>query len=199
MPGTFAPASVAYGLEDVLVAAYNKSTNTYSTPVALAAGQMLEVSFDNVQDELWGYNTITELLSVTTGATLKFGYGGLHRDALNVVCGTTTTSSGTSPNEVYTTDLTAGGSGLPYFGVIGVAPTTNSGKIVLGLRCCMLNSYPTYTFTGTEPEFFTNEVEGKAATVTVSTVQYLGRVKNYTTGSGWTAPASGANFLAFFA
>ena len=81
-----------------------------------------------------------------------------------------------------------------YTGVIGVAATDDGGYAVVGLQACKLNSQPVFTLDGNENKFNLSETEGYAVPVNSK----LTRIKFYETASTFTAPTSGANFLAHF-
>ena len=198
MPGTFQFAEVSYTLTDCIVAAYNKTANTYSTVDSLASGHMVDIEFESDNDTLAGYGVNTALLSVVKGANLTFGAGGMDMSVMAIVSGWSNTTSGTTPNQVRKTRLVAGGAGLPYFGLIGVAATDDGGRAVVGLRCCKLDTWPKFTMDGKENKFNVSETSGKAIPVAISTILDVGSVKFYETTSDWTAPTDAAGFLAFF-
>lgn len=194
MPGTHSFGEISYTLTDLLVARYDFTAGTYGTPVALADGQMMAVEPEADTDQLRGYGQKTRVLSVPVGAKITLGQGGVDIAALVVIAGVSTQTSGTTPNRVRTVDMTAGGSGLPYFGVIGVAATDDGGYAVIGLQAVKLDAFPKFTISGTENKFNLSETTGYAVPVSSK----LQRIKFFESAAGWTAPASGANFAAFF-
>lgn len=198
MAGTRENNEVLYTLSNVIVAAYDKVADTYSTPAELAGGQLvtLEPEADNDQLRAWGY--VDELLSVVIGAKLTVGFGGVDRSVLAILSGVSNATSGSGSTEHATTAYTAGGAGLPYFGLIGVGPTTDGGVAVIGVQCAKLNQHPTFTLDGKENKFMLNEVEGMAIPILISSVPRLMTVKAIRTAAAWVAPTSGANFKAFF-
>lgn len=199
MPSNFEFAEVSYTLTDVIVAAYNKTAGTYSTVGSLASGHIVEVEFEADNDTLVGYGVNTALLSVIKGANLTFGAGGFDMSVMAIVSGWANSTSGTTPNQVRKTRLVAGGAGLPYFGLIGVAATDDGGAAVIGLRCCKLDAWPKWTMDGRENKFNVSETGGKAIPVTVSSALDIGTIKTYETASDFTAPTDASTFLAFFA
>ncbi|TXH08855.1 MAG: hypothetical protein E6R03_17515 [Hyphomicrobiaceae bacterium] len=194
MPGTNSFSEVSYTLTDLLVARYDFNAGTYGNPVALSNGQMAEIEVEADNDQLRGYGAKTRLLSVNVGAKVVIGQGGIDIAALVIMAGVSTQTSGTTPNRVRTVDFSAGGAGMPYFGMIGVAATDDGGYAVIGLQAVKLNSFPKFTLDGKENKFNVSETEGYAVPVG----GYLQRIKGLETRSDWTAPTSGANFLAFF-
>lgn len=194
MPGTHSFGEISYTLTDLLVARYDFTAGTYGTPVALADGQMMAVEPEADTDQLRGYGQKTRVLSVPVGAKITLGQGGVDIAALVVIAGVSTQTSGTTPNRVRTVDMTAGGSGLPYFGVIGVVATDDGGYAVIGLQAVKLDTFPKFTISGTENKFNLSETAGYAVPVSSK----LQRIKFFESAAGWTAPASGANFAAFF-
>jgi hypothetical protein len=194
MPGTHSFGEVSYTLTDLLVARYDFTAGTYGTPVALADGQMLKIEHEADNDQLRGYGQKTRLLTVTVGAKITLGQGGVDMAAMVIIAGVSTATSGTAPNRVRSVDFPAGGAGLPYWGVIGVAATDDGGYAVVGLQACKLNSQPVFTLDGNENKFNLSETEGYAVPVNSK----LTRIKFYETASTFTAPTSGATFLAHF-
>lgn len=198
MPGTFQFAEVSYTLTDCIVAAYNKTANTYSTVGSLASGQMVEIEPEADNDALRGYGAKTALLSVITGAKLMFGAGGVDRSVMEIVAGVTNSTSGTTPSQVAKTTYKAGGAGLPYFGLIGVAATDDGGLKVIGLQCCKLDTFPKFTLDGNENKFNLSETGGSAIPIAISSDSVLMVGRDIETAADWVAPANGTNFKFFF-
>lgn len=198
MPGTREFAELSYTLTDCIVAAYNKTANSYSTPIALADGQMIEIEAEADTDQLRSYGKKKALLTVTIGAKIKVGAGGVDFDAFAVMTGMSNYTSGLTPNQKRTTRVSAGGAGLPYFGVIGVSATDDGGLAAVGLQCCKLNAFPKFMLDGNENKFNMSETEGYAVPVAVSGNDELMQIETYELAANWTAPNSGANFLTFF-
>ena len=194
MPGINSFGEVSYTLTDLLVARFDFNAGTYGNPVALSNGQMAEIEVEADNDQLRGYGQKTRLLSVNVGAKVMIGQGGIDIAALVIMAGVSTQTSGTTPNRVRTVDFSAGGAGLPYFGMIGVAATDDGGYAAVGLKAVKLNSFPKFTLDGKENKFNMSETEGYAVPVS----SRLHRIKFFETASDWTAPTTGANFLAFF-
>lgn len=198
MPGTPEFAEISYVLTDVLVAAYNKTANTYSVPASLANGQTVTIEPEADNDKLRGYGAYTAGLSVVTGAKVTVGYGGVDMSIMAIMAGVNNSTSGSAPNQHRTTRWAAGGGGLPYFGLIGTAATDDGGILVVGCQAVKLDTFPTYTLDGKENKFNINETNGYAFPVAVSGTSYVMVTKMIESASGWVAPTSGANFLAFF-
>jgi hypothetical protein len=198
MPGTFEFGEVSYTLTDVIVASYNDVTNTYGTPAALASGHTVSIEPEGDNDKLMGYGVTTGMLSVVRGATLGFGAGGIDFSVMAIVAGLSTSTSGTGAQRVRKVLYPAGGEGLPYFGMIGVAATTNSGYAAVGLQCCKLDSHPKWTLDGKENKFNVSEVGGYAMPIQISSVYYLIVAKEIEDKTTWNAPATGGAFLTFF-
>jgi len=192
MPRPF--GEVSYTLKSLIVAAYNIVAGTYGTPVVVADGQMLVSEPEADTDKLRGYGVYTRGLSVPIGAALTFKAGGLDIEALKVVAGATVTTSGTTPNQVKKVTLPAGGAGLPYFGVLGVSATDDGGVAVIGLKAVKLDTVPRYEANGEENKFNVWETAGYAFPV----AGVLETIKLYETASGFDAPDTGAEFLAWF-
>lgn len=198
MPGVPEFAEISYVLTDCIVAAYNKPANTYSTPEALANGQKVVIEPEADNDKLRGYGAYTAGLSVVTGAKVTVGYGGVDINVMSIMAGMSDTSSGTAPNRVRVNRWAAGGSGLPYFGLIGTAATDDGGLLVVGCQAVKLNTFPTYTLDGSENKFNVNETDGYAFPVAISGTSYVMVTRLIETASTWVAPTTGATFLSFF-
>lgn len=186
---------VAYTLSNLIVATYNYDANTYGTPATVADGQMLVSEPEADNDKLRGYGKYTRGLSVVIGAKVRTKFGGVDFSILPIIIGSTNSTSGSDPNFVRTTDIAAGGAGLPYFGVIGTAPTDDGGLAVIGLQAVKLDTVPSWTMDGERNKFNLSEAMGYAFPIS----NRLQRVRTYKTASDFVAPTSGANFLAFFA
>jgi hypothetical protein len=198
MPGTSEFAEVSYTLSDLVVAAYDITANTYGTPISAAIGQSLEVDAEHDTDKLQGYGVTMRLLSVPRGAKIKLGMGGVDFDFLAAVAGISNYLSNLSPNQQGRSRFPAGGSGLPYFGAIGVSATDDGGLAAIGLQACKLDKYPTWTADGKTNKFNMSEVNGYAVPVAIGGSLYLHTVRRYQQASLWTPPTTGAEFLAFF-
>lgn len=196
MPGTPLFGEVIYSLTDLIVAAYNSVSDTYSTPVPMAVGQTLMVEPQADTDELRSYSAIEELLAIVTKADITLSAGAIDRDAFTAIAGIANYLSGLTPNQVVTSDVLAGVDN-PYFGVIGVAQATNAGVFVVGVQKCKLSKKPNYNLDGKANKFNVQEIKGTAAFVT-RTSRMLIRAQYHEGSSTWTAPASGAAFKAFF-
>ena len=198
MPGVFEFGEVNYTLSDLIVAAYNKTANTYGTPATMASGQTLEVDSEHDTDKLQGYGVTTGLLSVARGAKLKFGGGGVDTDVMALISGISNYTSGLTPNQMRRSRFPAGGAGLPYFGCIGVGPTDDGGILAVGLQACKLDKFPPFKFDGKTNKFNMWECDGYAMPILISGSYFLHCARYYETASQWVAPTTGANFLAFF-
>jgi hypothetical protein len=198
VPGTREFAELNYTLSDVIVAQYLKTTNTYGPPASLSDGQMVEIEFEADNDKLPSYGRFGALLSVIKGAKLKFGAGGVDADVLHAIGGMTNTTSGAAGSRRRKSRLLAGGAGMNYFGLIGSGPTDDGGLIVIGLQAAKLNTFPKWTLDGKTNKFNMSETEGYAIPVTIGSSSVLPTIEFWEDEADYTAPASAANFLAFF-
>lgn len=198
MSGTSEFGEVSYTLTNCTIAAYSITGNTYSTPADLAIGQTVEIEPDSDNDELRSYGVKARILSVVTGAKVKVGMGGVDISILAIMGGISNYTSGLTPNQMRRSLFPAGGAGLPYFGLIGLMATDDGGAMAVGLQAVKLNSYPKYTLDGKENKFNMSETEGYAVPVTISSASELMVIRTYETAANYTAPTTGANFLAFF-
>lgn len=193
MPHQF--AEVSYTLTDLIVAAYNINDGSYGTPARFADGQLLVSEPEADTDKLRGYGQYTRGLTVPIGARTQLKGGGVDFDVLAIIAAANIESSGSAPNRVRTVRFPVGGSGLPYFGVIGVSATDDGGVAVIGLEAVKLDTVPKYTMDGEANKFNIFETAGYAFPQTAGVLETL---KTYETASDWTRPVDGAAFKAFF-
>lgn len=185
-------------MNNCTLAAYNITANTYSTPADLAIGQIVEVEPEADNDQLRSYGSIKRLLTVVIGAKLKIGMGGVDISAMAIMCGISNYTSGLTPNQMRRSLWGAGGSGLPYFGMIGTMASDDGGILAVGLQCCKLNTFPKFTLDGKANKFNVSETDAYAVPVAISSVDYVMVTRAFETASGYVAPTTGANFLTFF-
>lgn len=194
MPGTKQFAYVSYTLTDCLVARYDIVANTYSAPQYLYSGQSVEVEPEADNDELRGYGVKTALLSVIVGGKITVGAGGIDFNALQEMSGSSNATSGSAPSQFRHTTFSAGGSGLPYFGLVGLAATDDGGYLMIGLPCCKLSTFPKITADGKENKFNMSETSGAFIPIS-GTAMYT---KGLQSTSSWVAPITGTQFKALF-
>ncbi len=188
-------AEINYTLTKCTVARYNKTTNTYDTPELLENGQIVSVEAVADNDDLRGYGQIVALLSVLTSAKVTIGAGGVDFSTLAAISGMSNSTSGTTPNRRRTSRISAGGGGLPYFGLIGEGATDDGGLCIVGLQAVKLDTFPKWTLDGKANKFNLSETNGKA----IAIGGQLMYIKEEETAANFVTPATGANFLAFFA
>ena len=188
-------AEVPFSLVEVILAAYN--SGVYDVPISLDKDQIVEVDPQADNDELRDSGAVVDFLSVVTHGLIKIGFGGIDHDALAILSGTSTSTSGTTPNQVRTHDWKAGADGLPYFGFIGVGRATNGARIAVGCPKAILDTFPKWMLDGKESKFIINDIAGKAAAES-TLVNLIVRVRSYETAADYTTPADAAAFLAFF-
>ncbi len=194
MPGTFEFGEIPYTLSDFVVAAYNPTADTYGSPASVAGGQLLEVEPETDTDKLRAYGAYVRGLAVHIGAKLTWSAGGVDFSVAAIISGVSNQTSGADPNQVRTMDLRAGGSGMGRFGVLGMAVTDDGGLFIVGLRNCLLDKFSKWSLDGKTNKFFTGDVPGYAFAVGGQ----LMRSKQHQTASGFTVPADGTAFKAFF-
>lgn len=114
-----------FGLTDCKVATYN-ATNSYGTAVDVPSIQMMGVWGRIVSAILEGDDRETAVASRAVGGRADLRWGGITVEALEVLLGSTATSSVGTPNEVKTLRIT-GGQKLPYFGIVGKALAEEGG------------------------------------------------------------------------
>lgn len=187
---------VAFSLVELIVADYN--SGAYDTPASLDKDQKMEIEFTADNDELRDSGAIVDFLSVVTSGSFTLGMGGVDHSVLAILTGTSTSTSGTTPNQVRTHDFSAGAANaLPYFGFIGVGRATNGAYVAVGCPKAILDTFPMWSLDGTTNAFVISETSGKCAADNALSDMVV-RVRSYETSSDYTTPADAAAFLAFF-
>jgi hypothetical protein len=193
MPRPF--GELAYTLTDLVIAAYNPTTDTFGTPETVDDGQMFVAEPEADTDKLRGYGQYTAGLAVPIGSKITFKSGGLDFSALAIIAKALVSESGASGNRVRTTKLPAGGAGLGYFGAIGVAATDDGGVLVVGHYKVKLDTTPKVELNGETNKFIVWETAGYSFPVG----GFLEVMKNYEAAGDWVKPATGVAFKNFFA
>lgn len=142
---TVEATQVAFTLTAMSVAALDVSNWTYGTPVSLEYGQSLGFEPQHDTDQLKAYGKIVQMLSVLTHITGTLSQGLIDYPAYAVMVGQSQTSSGTPPNVHKILDAVAGGSGMPYFGLVGKLATLQNGDLHIGFPMCKLEKMPGFT------------------------------------------------------
>lgn len=198
MAGTFSFAEVLFNIDTAYVMAYSKSANTYSGTIdELASPQEITFEPDMSTDTLMGAGYNQEALAVMKGAKMNIKAGGFDRSIYATMSGNTDTIAGITPTQTSVIKELAGGAGMGYFGLIAVGRATNSGTLVCGVQCCILNSPPKLSFMGEDVEFSQWEAEGAALPVIIASFPRLRVLRTFET-TGFTAPTNAATFLSYF-
>ncbi len=137
---------VAFTLMDIKVAAL-ASDNTYGTPVSLGYGQSLEFSAQADSDMIKAYGMGVELLRVITHATGTLSQGQLDFAGYAILIGNGFDKNdfGTTPAQYSQVDIQVGGSGLPYFGLVGKLAGVVGADLHVGFSKSMLDTMPSFT------------------------------------------------------
>lgn len=183
-----------YSLWEILVADTNASASSYGTPVQLAKDQMLTVTPVHDTDDQRDSGQVTSFLSVGTHAEGSLQAGGMPIEALVAMAGF---SSATSGAQVVITPRQTG-KNMPYFGLIGVAPTEDDRFIAIGLYKAQLQAVPEWSLDGTANAWMTTEMSLKIAAHDTAK-QYMKPVI-FDSYEDWETakPTDGTEFLAFF-
>lgn len=189
-------AEVVYSLKALLVCRWNMVSSAFEGGVAtLDSDQMLSVEPQSDTDQLRDSGRISRALAVATHADLTLNNGGIDFSALAVLTGSSTATSSTTPNRRRRMKYTAGGPGLPYFGVIGEGFTDDGGLVIVGLKICKLNVFPKIELDGTENKFVISECEGIA--IPDANGDLIWTQAQETEGD-YTRPTDATTFGAFF-
>ena len=188
-------AEVSFSLKEILLMRYNINTGAYTgTVVSMDSDQMLTIETEADTDDLYDSGVATRGLTVVKRANFTLGAGGYDVTALSVLTGAASSTSGTTPNQIATMKHSLGGAGLPYFGLIGTAPTDDGGIFMVGLKICKLNAVPGVEWDGKESKFSVSEVEGRA--FGDSSLNYFW-TRRFETAANWDTlrPTTAATFL----
>lgn len=132
------PLGTAYpfGLRDVKLTPFtDPTTETLGTPVDLPASRTLTFTDSEDYEDLRGDDKT--ILSLGKGSTLSWELeaGGISIDAYKIFAGVTTTSSGTTPEQVTTMTKNVA-TARPYFQIEGQSISDGGGDLhVVILRC----------------------------------------------------------------
>jgi hypothetical protein len=153
---TGVPQSI-YTITDLRVARWDGTQ--YGTVVALAEGQTLQFEPQADTDEKKSYGLIRRLLTVITHVNFTIGIGLVQADAIWSMTGVTQSVSGSGASLTQRLRLDAGGSGLPYFGVLGNFASDDLGDVIMGLPLCKLDTSP--SLSSEQNQFILPESSGK--------------------------------------
>lgn len=192
-------SEVSFGLQELLLMRFSMGSAAYTgTVINMDTDQMLSLEPQADNDQLRDSGAVTRALSVVTVIDGVLGAGAWDTEAVAVLTGSSSSSSGAQPNRVATMKHFAGGAGLPYWGLIGVAPTDDGGVVAVGLKICKANSQPALEWDGKENKFHVGEMEFVAIADSTGLIWVH---KRYETAADWASarPTNAATFLAFFA
>jgi len=135
-------SEVIYNPTDLIIAQLTGS-NTYGTPVRVDYFEKVAFDFEADEDEIKSGGLIVESLSIATKVTGSMDNGALNYAAMSVLQGDTpTTIYQTTPNQYQYADITVGGAGNPYFGMLVQYATTLGGALIVGFPKAMLTKKP---------------------------------------------------------
>lgn len=135
-------SEVIFNPTRVVVAQLNND-NTYATPVDIDYFQKMSFDIDADEDEIKSAGLIVEALSIATNVNGSASNGSLNYAAMGIIQGDTpTTSYGTTPNRYQYVDITVGGAGNPYFGMIVSYASTLGGNLIVGFPKTLLKQKP---------------------------------------------------------
>lgn len=150
------PQSI-YTISDLRVARWDGSN--YGTVVAMAEGQMLQFDPQADTDEKKSFGRIRRLLTVLTHINFNIGVGLVQADAIWVMTGIAQSVSGSGASLTQRLRFDSGGSGLPYFGVVGNFASDDLGDVVMGIPLCKLDAPP--SLSSDQNKFILPDSKGK--------------------------------------
>lgn len=135
-------SEVIYNPTRVIVATLNND-NSYGTPVDVDYFEKVSFDFEADEDEIKSGGLIVESLSVATKVTGTMDNGALNFAAMGIIQGDSPIATyGVTPNRYQYMDVTVGGSGNPYFGMIVTYASTLGGNLLVGFPKAMLTKKP---------------------------------------------------------
>jgi len=135
-------SEVIYNPTRVIVASL-ANDNTYGTPVDVDYFEKVSFDFEADEDEIKSGGLIVEILSVATKATGTMDNGALNFAAMGIIQGDSPIATyGVTPNRYQYMDVTVGGAGNPYFGMIVTYASTLGGNLLVGFPKAMLTKKP---------------------------------------------------------
>lgn len=135
-------AEVIYNPTDLIVAKLNND-NSYGTPVRIDYFEKVAFDFEADTDEIKAGGLIVEALSIATKVTGSMDNGAMNFAAMSIIQGDTpTTVYSTTPNQYQYADITVGGAGNPYFGLIVQYASTLGGALLACFPKAMLSKKP---------------------------------------------------------
>lgn len=135
-------AEVIYNPTDLIVAKLNND-NTYGTPVRIDYFEKVAFDFEADTDEIKAGGLIVEALSIATKVTGSMDNGALNFAAMSILQGDTPPAVyGTTPSQYQYLDVTVGGAGNPYFGLMVQYASTLGGAVIVGFPKSMLSKKP---------------------------------------------------------
>lgn len=138
-------SEVLYNPTRIVVAAL-QNDNTYGTPVDVDYFMKMGFTIEADEDEIKSGGLIVEKLSIATKVAGDFSNGSLNFAAMSIVQGDSPSSVYSStPNRYQYLDVTVGGSGNPYFGMIVEVKSTLGGNALIGFPKSMLKVKPGFT------------------------------------------------------
>lgn len=135
-------AEVIYNPTDLIVAKLNND-NSYGTPVRIDYFEKVAFDFEADTDEIKAGGLIVEALSIATKVTGSMDNGALNFAAMSIIQGDTPPAVyGTTPSQYQYLDITVGGAGNPYFGLIVQYASTLGGALLACFPKVMLTKKP---------------------------------------------------------
>lgn len=136
---------------------------TYATIVDVPGIKTMKIGGNIVSVELRGDNQPLDQNSTMGSLTVSVTHAKVSLDVLDVLIGSTSVDSGTTPNQVVTTTL-SGGTTLNYFKIEGKTPTSGSdsptGDLHFVLHKCILTKFPDLGFAEEDYQIVSFEAVG---------------------------------------
>lgn len=179
------------------VAPYTYADGTYGTPVLVTELQTFNFNpvIDNDSRKAGGITKAT--LAVATHLDTTLSISTLDIDALAVMAGIGSSSSGSTPNRVRDAGLDGGGAGFPYHGVMVEYVAEGGASTVIGVPRNMLTAYP--GISNEQNTYALYQLSGMGTANPYSTTpERLIVYKSYETRGDFTAPTAGSDLDTFF-
>lgn len=185
-------SEVIYTLDSIYVATLN-SDNSYGTPQEFQYAQDFSYDPQHDSDEIKSAGDIVERIEILTAIEATVNNAQLSWAARAIITGDTLQTSSGGSGQLKTMDLTAGGAGTPYVGVVAVFNVQNSHKFVAGIPKCKATKP---SFSAEQNSFVAHELNFKSVRAGAGAIHLRPRL--YETVDDLPDFATAAGFDDFF-
>lgn len=135
---------IAFNVTSIRVARMLANGTYLTTSYEIQLGQEMSFKAAHDTDQIKAYGMITNRLSILTSLEGMMRQASMDDNALFVMTGTGTSTSGVTPAQVATATFLGGGSGMPYFGLVAAVAAEDGANALVGVYKCQLNEVPAW-------------------------------------------------------